>query len=263
MARLLCLGADPSARDGDGTTPLIAAAAAEGGGDARARGRFRRAATRARSGDRGVDVFRRRTRWTSSTASGSPGVRLCGRRARPGASASRSSAIAAGADVDAKTRTAGRRCSRRRSADTARSRWRWWRPAPTSTPPTTRARRRCTRRRSRTTRRRSPRWSPRAPTSTGASRRPPSPRPVPVLSTSLRLAEDRNDTKELRGDEENDAAAGNAAFRASHARGKRNAVSETLRGVIRRWWARAGAATPRRSRPCSRTGPGAGRTSSA
>ena len=29
VARLLCLGADPSARDGDGTTPLIAAAAAK------------------------------------------------------------------------------------------------------------------------------------------------------------------------------------------------------------------------------------------
>ena len=41
---------------------------------------------------------------------------------------------------------------------------------------------------------------------------------------------------------------------------KKRRLRNASQGVIRRWWVRAGAATPRRSRPCSRTGPGAGRT---
>ena len=104
VARLLCLGADPSARDGDGTTPLIAAAAAEGGGGERnARGEKRAALERrARetvtaaltfSDPDALDLEHREwltgcTALWAACASGSVGVAL--------------ELIAAGADVDAK-----------------------------------------------------------------------------------------------------------------------------------------------------------------
>ena len=259
VARLLCLGADPSARDGDGTTPLIAAAAAEGGGGERnARGEKRAALEqRARetvtaaltfSDPDALDLEHREwltgcTALWAACASGSVGVAL--------------ELIAAGADVDAKTRTAGRRCARR-SADTARSRWRWWRPAPTSTPPTTRARRRCTRRRSRTTRRRSPRWSPRARTSTGASRRRNRPETKPVLST--REDSRRTGTTLKKNGETRKTTPRRETFHhakrvssVSRPKKKKRRLRNASQGVIRRWWVRAGAATPRRSRPCSRT----------
>jgi len=104
VARLLCLGADPSARDGDGTTPLIAAAAAEGGGGERnARGEKRAALEqRARetvtaaltfSDPDALDLEHREwltgcTALWAACASGSVGVAL--------------ELIAAGADVDAR-----------------------------------------------------------------------------------------------------------------------------------------------------------------
>ena len=103
-ARLLCLGADPNARDGDGTTPLIAAAAAEGGGGERnARGEKRAALEqRARetvtaaltfSDPDALDLEHREwltgcTALWAACASGSVGVAL--------------ELIAAGADVDAR-----------------------------------------------------------------------------------------------------------------------------------------------------------------
>jgi ankyrin repeat protein len=104
VARLLCLGADPNARDYDGTTPLIAAAAAEGGGDERRNGKTtsRLRLKRARETTTAALTFsdpesldlEARERLTGCTAlwaacaSGSVGVAL--------------ELIAAGADVDAK-----------------------------------------------------------------------------------------------------------------------------------------------------------------
>jgi len=104
VARLLCLGADPNARDYDGTTPLIAAAAAEGGGDERRNGKTtsRLRLKRARQTTTAALTFsdpesldlEARERLTGCTAlwaacaSGSVGVAL--------------ELIAAGADVDAK-----------------------------------------------------------------------------------------------------------------------------------------------------------------
>ena len=104
VARLLCLGADPNARDYDGTTPLIAAAAAEGGGDERRNGKTtsRLRLKRARETTTAALTFsdpesldlEARERLTGCTAlwaacaSGSVGVAL--------------ELIAAGADVDAR-----------------------------------------------------------------------------------------------------------------------------------------------------------------
>lgn len=104
VARLLCLGADPNARDHDGTTPLIAAAAAEGGGDERRNERRTRRARQKRaretttaaltfSDPEALDLEARErltgcTALWAACASGSVGVAL--------------ELIAAGADVNAR-----------------------------------------------------------------------------------------------------------------------------------------------------------------
>ena len=216
VARLLCLGADPSARDGDGTTPLIAAAAAEGGGGERnARGEKRAALERrARetvtaaltfSDPDALDLEHREwlagcTALWAACASGSVGVAL--------------ELIAAGADVDAKNahgRTPllaaalGGHCeivlalvAAGANIDAADDEGETpLYAAAFENHPTTVA----------------------ALVAAGADVDGGEPETITKAGSGSfdedrkeRLAEDRNDTKELRGDEENDAAAGNVRF---------------------------------------------------